>query len=191
MHNAVSAPQKNAAHVRDMVLIALFAALLGVLSWISIPLPISSVSFTLQTLGVFLAVGLLGGRRGTAAVGVYLLLGAMGMPVFAGFTGGLGILLGSTGGYLVGFLLAALTMWGLERLWGTRPVALILSMVAGLFVCYAFGTAWFLFVYTASTGAVSLLTVLGWCVLPFLPFDGVKIALAAALTLRLRPHVPR
>ena len=86
---------------RDLTLIAVFAAVIAVCAWISIP---AAVPFTLQTLGIFLAVGLLGGRRGTISVGVYLLLGAVGAPVFSGFNGGIGYLLGATGGYLLGFL---------------------------------------------------------------------------------------
>lgn len=182
---------RNSAHVRDLVLVAVFAALMAILSWISITLPVSAVSFTLQTLGVFLCVGILGGKLGTLAVLVYILLGAVGLPVFAGFSGGLGVLLGSSGGYIVGFLFSALAMWGLEKLWGSGTVALAAEMVIGLAVCYLFGTVWFMVVYTASSGAVTLLTVLGWCVFPFIPFDLLKIALALALSARLRPHVPR
>jgi biotin transport system substrate-specific component len=81
-----------------MVLCSLFAALIAVFAWISIP--VSDVAFTLQTLGIFLAFGLLGGKRGSAAVILYLLLGAAGMPVFSGFRGGIGVLLGVTGGFL-------------------------------------------------------------------------------------------
>ena len=87
---------------RDMALVALMTALMAICSWISIP---TTVPFTLQTLGVFLACALLGGKRGSLAVFVYLLLGALGLPVFAGFSGGAGALLGSTGGYILGFLL--------------------------------------------------------------------------------------
>lgn len=85
----------------DMVYIAVFAVLMAICSWISIP---TVVPFTLQTFGVFLAIGVLGGKRGSLAVLVYILLGAIGVPVFAGFTGGIGILLRNTGGYIVGFL---------------------------------------------------------------------------------------
>ena len=78
----------------DMVYIALFAVLIAICSWISIP---ATVPFTLQTFGVFVAVGTLGGKRGSLSVLIYLLLGAIGIPVFAGFQGGLGIILGNTG----------------------------------------------------------------------------------------------
>lgn len=172
----------------DMVYIAVFAVIMAICSWISIP---AQVPFTLQTFGVFVAVGVLGGKRGTLAVLVYILLGALGIPVFAGFQGGMGILLGTTGGYIVGFLFSSLVMWGLERLLGKKPVMQILSMLAGLIVCYAFGTIWFMIVYTRSSGAVGLATVLGWCVVPFIIPDLIKIGLAYVLSGKVRKYVYR
>jgi biotin transport system substrate-specific component len=170
-----------------MVYIAMFAVLMAVCSWISIP---TVVPFTLQTFGVFMAVSMLGGKRGTLSVLVYILLGAVGVPVFANMTGGFGILLGSTGGYIVGFLFSALVMWAFEKIPGKKPVIHILSMLAALIVCYAFGTVWFMIVYARTTGAVGLGTVLGWCVFPFIIPDLVKIALAYVLSGRLRRFIP-
>lgn len=166
----------------DMAYIALFAVLIAVCAWISIP---ATVPFTLQTFGIFLAVGVLGGKRGTLAVLVYLLLGAVGIPVFAGFSGGVGCLLGSTGGYLVGFLFTALVMWAMERLMGKKLWVLALSMLLGLVVCYAFGTVWFILVYARTTGEIGLLTALGWCVFPYVLPDLIKMALALVLCRRL------
>lgn len=171
----------------DLAYIAIFAVLIAICSWISIPM---TVPFTLQTFGVFMAVGVLGGKRGSLAVLVYILLGAIGVPVFAGFSGGLGILLNNTGGYIIGFLFSALVMWAMESLWGKKPVIQILSMVVGLIVCYAMGTIWFMVVYTRTSGAVGLGTVLGWCVIPFIIPDLVKIALAFVLSRRVRKLVP-
>lgn len=173
--------------VRDMAYIAVCAALLAVCSWLSIP--VGEVPVTLQTLGVFLTVGLLGGRRGTLAVLVYILLAAAGAPVLSGFRGGLGALAGVTGGYVVGFLLSALLMWGVERVFGRGLAALGASMVLGLLVCYAFGTAWFMVLYARSGETIALGAVLAKCVVPFLLPDAVKIAAALALSARLRRHV--
>lgn len=170
----------------DMVYIAVFAVVMAVCSWISIP---AQVPFTLQTFGVFMAVGVLGGKRGTIAVLVYILLGAIGIPVFAGFSGGIGALFGMSGGYIIGFLFSAIVMWGLENLIGRKPVMQIISMIAGLIVCYGFGTVWFMIVYARTTGAVGLATVLGWCVIPFIIPDLIKIALAFVLSGRVRKHV--
>ncbi|HJC64637.1 MAG TPA: biotin transporter BioY [Candidatus Blautia merdavium] len=178
--------QMNKTH--DMVYIGIFAVLIAICSWISIP---AAVPFTLQTMGVFLSVGILGGKRGTLAVLVYLLLGAVGIPVFAGFSGGIGVFLQSSGGYLAGFLLSALLMWGMEKLLGRSTVILGISMVLGLLVCYAAGTIWFMAVYTANTGAVGVGTVLAWCVIPFILPDLVKIAVALVLTKRLAGVVRR
>ena len=173
---------------KDLAYIALFAALMAICAWIAIPTP-WNVSYTLQTMAVFLAVGVLGGKRGTLAVLVYILLGAVGLPVFSSFNSGLGYLMGATGGYIVGFLFSALVMWALERLWPQRTAVLALAMVLGLLVCYAFGTAWFMVVYTQTKGAMALGTALGMCVVPYVIPDLVKIALALLLSLRLRRHV--
>ena len=172
----------------DMVYIAIFAVIMAICSWISIPM---EVPFTLQTFGVFIAVGILGGKRGTLAVLVYILLGAIGVPVFAGFTGGIGVLFNTTGGYIVGFLFSALVMWGFEKFFGRKPVVQIISMLAGLVVCYAIGTIWFMVVYSSANGAVGLGVVLGWCVIPFIIPDLVKIALAFVLSRKLRQYVPQ
>ena len=98
---------KTTLKTRDITYIGIMAALMAVCSWISIP---TAVPFTMQTFGVFFAVGALGGKRGTIAIAVYLLLGAAGLPVFAGFSGGIGALAGQTGGYLLGFILSAMIM---------------------------------------------------------------------------------
>ncbi len=173
---------------RDIAYIAVFTALIAVGAWISIPTPVR-IDFTLQTLGIFLALGILGGRRGTLAVTAYLLLGAVGAPVFSGFSGGLSALLTPSGGYLIGFFFAALAMWGMEKVLGEKLWVLGLSMLLGTAVCYAFGTAWFMVVYPAGGESVGLWTALTWCVFPYLPFDLMKIALALALTSQLRRHV--
>lgn len=167
----------------DMVYIGIFAVLIAVCSWISIP---AAVPFTLQTFGVFMAVEVLGGKRGTMAVLVYILMGAVGIPVFAGFQGGIGVIFNTTGGYIVGFLCSALIMWAAESLFGKKPLVRLLSMAAGLIACYVLGTIWFMVVYGRTTGAVGLMTVLGWCVIPFIIPDLVKIGLAYVISRKIR-----
>ena len=166
----------------DMVYIGVFAVLMAICSWIAIP---TAIPFTLQTFAVFLSVAVLGGRRGTLAVVVYTLLGLVGIPVFSGFTGGIGILMGNTGGYILGFIFSALLMWAIERIFGRKNWILAVSMVLGLIVCYGFGTLWFMAVYTHNFGAIGLTTVLGWCVFPYIIPDLVKIALALLISQRL------
>jgi len=173
------------------IYIGLCAALIAVCSQIQIPGP---VPFTLQTFAVFLACGVLGGKRGTVSVLIYILLGAVGLPVFAGFKGGIGALLGTTGGYIIGFIFSALVMWLFEVLLkngsAKKIIPLGISMVMGLIVCYAFGTAWFMTVYTNTKEPIGIVTALSWCVFPFIIPDIVKIALALALTSRLRKLIP-
>ena len=178
--------EKKRMKTLDMAYIGLFACLMAICAWISIP---GEIPFTLQTMGVFLAVGLLGGKRGTLAVLVYVLLGVVGLPVFSGFTGGLGRLLGATGGYILGFLASALVMWAVEKLLGDKTWTRILGMLLGLAACYAFGTAWFLVVYTRAKGAISLMSVLGMCVIPYIIPDLLKIAVALVLTGTLKRFV--
>lgn len=173
-------------NITDITMMALFTAVMAVCSWISIP---AAVPFTLQTFAVFLTAGLLGGRRGTLTVIVYLLLGAIGIPVFSGFTGGIGHLAGPTGGYIIGFIFSALVMWAAEKLFGKSIPVLAASMAVGLIVCYAFGTAWFKVVYARTTEPIGLMTALGWCVFPYIIPDALKIAAALLLCRRLRPVI--
>lgn len=158
----------------DIVYIAVFAVIMAICSWISIP---AAVPFTLQTFGVFIAVGVLGGKRGSLSVLVFILLGAIGIPVFANFSGGIGVLAGPTGGYIIGFLFSALLMWAMEKLPGKKSVMQIVSMIAGLIVCYAFGTVWFVIVYGRMNGPIGFTAALASCVVPFIIPDIIKIAL--------------
>ena len=170
----------------DIIFISLSAALMAICSWISIPM---TVPITLQTFAVFTTAGLLGMKRGTIAVLVYILLGAIGLPVFAGFTGGIGILTGSTGGYIIGFVLSALVIGCAIKFFGKKRLVLVISMIAGLLVCYLFGTVWFMYVYTQRSGAVSLAAVLSWCVVPFIIPDIIKIVLAVFVVNRVSKHI--
>ena len=171
------------AKVLSLTYVALMAALMAVCAWITIP--VGPVPFTMQTFAVFAALGLLGGKRGTLAVVVYLLLGLVGLPVFAGFSSGAAALLGPTGGFLVGFLASALVYWGVTAKWGKSLPGMALAMGLGLVVCYAFGTAWFLVAYARAAGPIGLWAALGMCVFPFVVPDLVKLALAWMLSRRL------
>ena len=164
----------------DMVYIALFAVLIAICSWISIP---TVVPFTLQTFAIFLSLAVLGGKRGTCAVIVYI-------PVFSGFKGGIGVLLSTTGGYIIGFIASALVVWAFEKIAGKKLPVLALSMVCGLIVCYILGTAWFMLLYAKNVGPVGLSTVLGWCVIPFIIPDLIKLALALLIGQRISKALP-
>ena len=108
---------------------------------------------------------------------------------FSGFKGGIGVLLGTTGGYIVGFIFMGLIYWLMESLLGEKPALRIAALVIGLVVCYAFGTAWFLFVYARTSGAIGLGTALSWCVFPFILPDLVKMALAVMLSERVKKYL--
>ena len=177
---------RDNSKVLDLVYIAIGAALIAICSWISIP---TAVPFTLQTFAVFFVLLLLGGERGTAATLVYVLLGAVGVPVFAGFTGGIGIILGNTGGYIIGFLFVGLIYTLFTRVFKKNMAMKVVALVLGLAVCYAFGTAWFMHVYLKNSGEIGLLTVLGWCVFPFIIPDLLKMALAIVISKRIEPVI--
>ena len=173
----------------DLVYTALFTVLMAACAWISIPMPKPLVPFSMQTFGVFAALLVLGGRRGTLAVTAYLLLGAVGAPVFIGFRGGLEVLLGSTGGYILGFFASALVYWLVTALLGERTAVKAAACLLGLGVCYAFGTAWFMVVYARANGPIGLSAALAMCVIPFLLPDAVKLALALLLAQRVSGHI--
>ena len=174
--------KKNRLSVKDMAFVAMFAALIAVCSMISIP--IGEVPVTLQTFGVCLSAATLGRRRGVLSVLIYILIGAAGIPVFAGFKGGFGVLAGPTGGYIVGFLLTALIIGTAADKWGRKVLPLTPAMVIGVLLCYAVGTAWFILVTKMHLGESLLL-----CVVPFLIPDVVKIAAAAILSVQLSKAV--
>ena len=170
---------------KNLAFCALMAAVTAVCAQMSIPLP-GGVPLTLSVAAVYLSGAFLGPGLAFASQLIYLLLGAFGLPVFAGFSGSLGVLLGSTGGYLLVYpLMAAAVALG-RRLWGGKLPSLAASMLIALLLCYAGGTAWFMAV-TQKSLAVSLAA----CVFPFVPVDLCKIALASAVGSRLAVFTER
>ena len=169
---------------KRMTRIALCAALLSPCAWLSVP---TQPPFTMQTFGVFLTLLLLGAKDGTIAIGLYILLGALGVPVFSGFNGGMGALMGPTGGYIVGFLLICL-IFGLLCGKGAGLWLKALALLLGLAVCYAFGTLWFVKVYGDMKGPISTLSALSMCVFPFIVPDLAKLALALWAGKRLEKY---
>ena len=170
----------------DLVYTAMGVTLICVCSWINIPM---TVPFTLQTFAIPAVLLILGKKRGTIATIVYVLMGATGIPVFAGFTGGLAILLGNTGGYIIGFIFIALIYTAAVKIFGEKKGVKIIALIAGLIVCYAFGTAWFMYIYLKDTGEVGLFSVLTWCVLPYIVPDLVKIFLAILISDRVKRFI--
>ncbi len=160
--------------IKNITLTAVFAALCAVCAWITVPF---AVPFTMQTFAVFLACLILGGGQAAVCLGVYLLIGALGVPVFAGMNGGVGVLLGPTGGYIVGFVVLCLLYAGLTRIFPRKKPYKILALVIGLAVLYLFGTVWFVVRYTGG-GGIGFTAALMKCVVPFILPDLLKLALA-------------
>ncbi len=173
---------------KDITLISAFIALIAVCSWISV-IGLTPVQFTMQTFAVFLAAGLLGGKKASVSVLLYILLGLVGAPVFSGFRGGISVLFDRTGGYILGFLAIPLAVWLFERLFDNRKWAIVVGMVLGLLICYAFGTLFFLRIYAQQGSSITVGAVLTICVFPFLIPDALKLLLAVTLTAALKDRI--
>ena len=170
-------------NIQKITLTALFAVIIAICSWLQLP---AAIPFTMQTFAVFLSLCLLGGKGGLTATAVYILLGAVGLPVFHGFTGGIGILAGNTGGYISGFIPAGLIYWLVTKKAGEKPLTKALALSAGLIACYICGTLWYTFVAGNSNGFGAVILT---CVVPFIIPDIIKIILAVILSERLKRHI--
>ncbi len=167
--------------IYNIALVSLFTAIIIMSAQISVPA--FAVPFTMQTLGVFTAVAILGFKRGFVATVTYILLGVVGLPVFHGFQGGVGVLMGSTGGFLLGFLPAAVTIGLLYNRKHNSKLRLISAFVLAQLVCYVCGVAWFCWVYTSNKGFLSAVLT---TVVPFIFFDMLKIIIATVIVSRVK-----
>lgn len=161
----------------NLTSIALMSAVTAICSWLTVPF---TVPFTLQTFAVFFALEYLGGRKGTLSILLYILLGAVGLPVFSGFAGGIGHLAGPTGGYIIGFIASGIIFCLGEKLAEKNRLLHYALQAICLFACYALGTLRFCHVTGTGFGAA-----LGICVLPFIIPDVMKIALADVVAKRV------
>lgn len=166
---------------RDLVQIGLFAAIICIFAPFS--LPISIIPITLATFAIYLTAGVLGARKGTAAVVIYILLGAVGLPVFSGFGAGFAKIMGVTGGYIIGYIPCVYIAGAVIDKFTSKRYAYPVAFVIGTAVLYAFGTAWFM----AQSGN-GLMYSISECVLPFLAGDALKIAAASVLSVQLRKY---
>ncbi len=160
--------------IYDMASCAIMAAVLCLLCPFSIP--IGPIPISLATLVIYLAAFVLGWKKATISVAVYLLLGMVGLPVFSGGAGGLAKLAGPTGGYLVGYLFLAIISGLFVEHFNRRWIPVILGEILATAVLYLFGTVWFMIMMQ-----VDLLTALASCVIPFLIGDAIKIVVSIAL----------
>ncbi|MGN1014327.1 MAG: biotin transporter BioY [Butyricicoccus sp.] len=175
---------KNSMSVREMALIAVMAAVTCVMGPLSVP--IGPVPISLTNLAVYFAIYILGWKRGTVSYVVYLLIGLVGVPVFSGFTGGPGKLLGPTGGYLIGFVFMALICGLFIDRFHQKIVPSMVGMILGTIVCYMFGTAWL-----AYQAGYTFMQALAVGVFPFVVVDLIKMAIAAVLAPQIRKRLAK
>jgi len=173
------------SRTRGIALTALFAVLLAIFSVLSIPLPFSPVPITLQVFAVFLIVNLLGSYYGTLACLAYLLMGAVGLPVFAGGTAGPGVIFGPLGGFLVAFPLSALVggmISGTVAASGrSDAVRVSFASAISIFLIYTIGVVWL-----AGFARMTLYEAVLLGAIPFVPFDAAKAIIAIPIALFLR-----
>lgn len=166
-----------------IVLIALFASLIAVGAWISIPI---TVPFTLQTLVIFILIITLGFRDSLICIALYIILGLIGVPVFSGFKSGVAAILGPTGGYIIGFLFMPLVYFLSDKCFSKviskKYIVQFIGLVLSTLVCYIFGTIWFLVVYT---NEITLWKTLLMCVIPFIIPDIIKMIIAIFVSSKL------
>lgn len=170
--------------IKQMALIGLMTAVLCILAPIALPLPISPVPISLGSMIVCFAVTILGMRNGFLSVLLYLLLGLVGLPVFSGFTGGIGRLLGPTGGYLVGYLFLTLFLGFFVERFHNRLSGNLFGALAGMILLYLFGTLWLAFQLD-----LDFVSALFTGVIPYVPLDIIKTILAVLLGRQLRKHL--
>lgn len=173
--NQTTTSPSSTVNTRQMVLIALITAITCILAPFSIPIPFSPVPISFTNLVLYISIFVLGYKAATVSYIVYLLLGFVGLPVFSGFTGGLGKLAGPTGGYLIGFIFLTLTA-GLfvDKCQGKyRYVLYVIGMVLGTAITYTFGTIWL-----AKQMNLTFAQGLAAGVIPYLPGDTLKIVIA-------------
>lgn len=205
VNNSAAAVKPNRFFtVRNMAFIAVMAALICVAGPFAVPMP-GLVPISLATFAVYLAGGILGWKKGTIAVLIYVLLGAVGLPVFSGGAGGFAKLFGVTGGYIFGYIPCALLTglfvdlffksgimksvaekkgFGKVLGWIGAVWAVPVGMILGTLICYVFGTAWFMI--ATGTAFEAAMTA---CVIPFLPGDAIKIVCASVITIALRDRL--
>lgn len=169
--------------IQDMCMIGMFTAIIVIMAQISIPMPMG-VPMTMQTFAITLAAIVMGAKNGTIASLIYVLLGAIGVPVFANFSGGVGIVVGATGGFIMTFPVMALIIGLGADFYKKNKAWLIVGILVGTVVNYIGGTLWYCFV----TGN-DFMAGLAGCVLPFIPTAIIKAVLAVIVGMPVRTRV--
>ena len=176
------ASQKELFSVKNIAVISVMTAVTCILGPLSLPIGVVPISLT--NLAIYLSLYVLGRNRGTISYIMYLLIGFIGVPVFSNFSAGAGKLLGPTGGYLIGFIFMAVISGYFIDKWTSKVVICMAGMILGTIVCYGFGTAWL--AYQANMDLKSAL----WAgVIPFIPGDLAKMAVAAVIGPKVRKQL--
>ena len=168
---------KRSERVLDICRVALFAALLSVSAWIQIPTPIP---ITLQTLTLFTMAGCLSPAKSLLTVLTYLAVGAVGVPVFSGFQGGIAVLLGPTGGFLLGFIPSVLLLSAVCQKTDRKSVRAAFSALS-LLILYTCGCVWYLLLYGNDSVIIT-------CVIPFIIPDTIKAGVAITLCAKIKKY---
>ncbi len=171
--------------IRSMCFVSLGSVFVTLCAWLTLP---ATVPFTAQTFAVALILSVLGGKRGTVSLVLYLSMGALGLPVFSGFLGGAGILLGKTGGYLLGFFVWGVAYW-LVTLRSQKAWSSLAGNMIGQILCYISGTVWYVSFYLTSVSTSGIVAVMAECVFPFLAADALKIILAHFVAKKLKNQI--
>ncbi len=167
-----------------MTYTAIMSVIIMICAWINIP---GIIPFSLQTFAIYFGIWVIGGRLTTYSLIIYLLMGIIGMPVFAGFRGGVGVLVGPTGGYICGFFAMTGLIRGYERIKGNvSDRTKMLLIVSGTIICYLIGTIWFFIVMQMPLTRERIINVLMVCVVPYLIPDAVKMFAAKIIGKRVK-----
>ena len=161
---------------KDLTIIALFCAIMCVISPITIPT--GTIPFSLSLFAVMLTAISLGTKKGTAAILIYILIGMLGLPVFSGFTGGIHIVFGPTGGFILSYILISIIVSIASR---HKKLTLYIFSILSLFVCYLIGSLQYTYIARASFHNALLV-----CVYPFIIFDILKVFFAVNLGIKLK-----
>ena len=177
--------EKNILRLKNSILVALFSVIILICSRIAIP---TVIPFTMQSFGVFLTLGILGGKKGCLSLLLYLTLGLIGIPISATGEAGFALFVGPTAGYFIGWILCGIIFWIFESRMGNRNKTRLIFLSLGTVLCYISGTVWFVFVYAYNT-PIGLWSALCYYVFPFVFFDAAKLIIANIIADKLHKKI--
>ena len=178
--------EKKIYNLKSAILVALFSVIIFICSRIAIP---TVIPFTLQSLGVFLSLSILGGKRGLLAICLYISMGFIGLPISASGESAFALFVGPTAGYFIGWLLCGVIFWLFEAIFGSERRIRLISLAVGTLICYISGMLWFLFAYSQNLTADGVWFAFYTCVIPFIAVDALKLFVADKISEALHKRV--